>query len=281
MNRLAEFTVGAVVVAAGLAGLLHFTDLGLGRLTSTFGGLLKTLGPGAVATVDRVPAAANGDAPASSPAVVVDSVYGFLRGPGAEAAGYGLYSYALLPHPSPRADAFLAALFARTGWAGDSRVSPAELNLVYLPVHADLEARLGIGAWDHDRPHPDFAARAYDHAEARRLLARICRRPAEGARALCAGDLADGPYLFTYSHPASRLDALPPPYLVLDLGGVHPAAFAHFIAAYKAQVKRTDYTDRERIDAFNLVLLNVALTAADVVSPVVRSVKDLIALVKD
>lgn len=286
MKRFVEFAVGIIVVAALLVGAFYFAGFNM---------LAYNVAPDLVATIGRAPAGANGDAPAAeraetaarteasaeTPDLILDTVYGFLRGPGAEAPGYGLYSYALFPVPSARVEAFLAALFARTGWAGDSRIDPAVLNLIHLPVHADLEGRLGIDAWDGARPHPDFAAEAYDYAEARRLLAQICRQPAEAVRALCAGDLSGGPYLFTYSRPASRLDTLPPPYLVLDLGSVHPAAFTNFIAAYKAQVKRTDYTDRERIDAFNLVLPNITLTAADVVSPVVKSVKDLIALVKD
>ena len=225
------------------------------------------------------PASANGEPDSAPGAPILESVYGFLSKTGSEPKGYGLYSYALFPARSPRADAFLEALFARTGAASESEIKPANLNIIYLPVSLDLESGVGAFMWDPDNPDPGLAAKAYAYPKARMLLAQICLVPAEGVRDLCAGDLSRGPYLLTYSKPSSALETVPPPYLVLDLSGVHHKAFANFIAAYKAQVKRTDYTDRERIDAFNLVLLNVTLHASDVVSPVVESVKDLVSLV--
>lgn len=279
MNRFIDWLIGALVAAAAVAGAFYFGWFGW----PNFSYLLAELGPGGVPMGYQVPATSTPRPTAAEGHAVpiLNSVYGFLRRPGGEAAGYGLYSYALFPAPSPRADAFVAALFARTGWSGESRIAPLNLNLIYLPVHADLERRLGIARWNPDHPDPGFAAKAYDYPEARNLLAQICRQPAKGVQTLCASDLSRGPYLFTYSKPASSLETVPPPYLVLDLSDVHPRAFANFIAAYKEQVKRTDYTDRERIDAFSLVLLNITLTAADVVSPVIKSVKDLVSLVKE
>jgi hypothetical protein len=93
---------------------------------------------------------------------------------------------------------------------------------------------------------------------------------------LCAGDLSRGPYLFTYARPLSNLSPVPPPYLFVDLSPVHERAFSEFIAAYKAQVKRTDYTDQERIETFRLRLLSIVLTAADWVGPAGTAVADIL-----
>lgn len=69
---------------------------------------------------------------------------------------------------------------------------------------------------------------------------------------------------------------MPPPYLFLDLSGVHEHAFSEFIAAYKEQIKRTDYTDLGRIDNLRLRLLNIVLTAADWVDPIKGAIADIL-----
>jgi hypothetical protein len=88
--------------------------------------------------------------------------------------------------------------------------------------------------------------------------------------------LSRGPYVFTYRHPASTLSPVPPPYLFLDLSSVHERAFGEFIAAYQAQVKRTDYTDLERIDNLRLHLLSIVLTAADWIDPIKGAIANIL-----
>ncbi len=61
---------------------------------------------------------------------------------------------------------------------------------------------------------------------------------------------------------------VPPPFLFVDLSNVHERAFDEFVAAYKEQVKRANFSDRERIDTFRLSLLSIVLTAADWVGPI-------------
>ena len=94
-------------------------------------------------------------------------------------------------------------------------------------------------------------------------------------------DLSDGPYLFTYTEPASSLSPIPPPFLFLDLTMVHRRAYGEFLAAYKAQVKRPDYADSEKLASFRLTLLNITLHAADWVDPIKSAVSEIIHYEKD
>lgn len=217
-----------------------------------------------------------GRAPASAPSIL-SSVFDFLETVGAEKDGYGLYSYALLPAPSARAEAFLGRVFATTGAAAISLIAPKNLNLIYLPAKGSTVESLVAGLLSGRNPPADvFARDAYNYPLAVRLLATICATPHESMKALCETDLSRGPYLFTYAKPASDLATVPPPFLMVDLSDVHPDAFGEFVAAYKAQVKRADYPDRERIDTFRLGLLKISLTAADWVSPVTKAIKDIV-----
>ena len=98
---------------------------------------------------------------------------------------------------------------------------------------------------------------------ARTLLNHLCDSPAEEIKAVCEGDLSRGPYIFSYAKPASKVAPVPPPFLFMDMSDVHERAFPEFIAAFTAQVKREDISDRAKIDTLRLKLLSIILTAAD------------------
>jgi len=128
---------------------------------------------------------------------------------------------------------------------------------------------------DGSAPPADiFAQDHYDYGLAQRILAQICRSPTEAVEDVCSSDLSRGPYLFTFPTPASGLQTVPAPYLFVDLSDVHERAFGEFVAAYKAQVKRPDFRDMERIDDFRLSLLSIVLTAADWVGPITGVLAD-------
>jgi hypothetical protein len=202
---------------------------------------------------------------------VLASVYDYLYGAGKEKPGYGLYSYVLFPIYSPRAERFLEELFKTTGYARESFISAENLNIMYLPVtsvHDDTP---------HLPPSPaKFAVQSYNYPMAQKFLTQICSEPAAVVRDICATSLSRGPYVFTYRHPASTLSQVPPPYLFLDLSSVHERAFGEFITAYQAQVKRTDYTDLERIDNLRLHLLSIVLTAADWIDPIKGAIANIL-----
>jgi hypothetical protein len=212
---------------------------------------------------------------------ILASVYDYFDRAGAEELGYGLYSYIVLPFHSLRAERFLEELFKTTGYAIDSLIDLENLNVIYLPIRADQLPSLRPMLSRGSTPAVNlFATQFYDYALAQKLLVQICTAPAEVIRDLCMSDLSGGPYLFTYARPASALSPVPPPYLFLDLSQVHIRAFGEFIAAYKAQVKRSDYSDRERIDTLRLRLLNIALTAADWITPTKSAIADILHMAK-
>ena len=119
----------------------------------------------------------------------------------------------------------------------------------------------------------------FDYSLASKLLAQICDSPSEKIQDICSTDLSRGPYLFTYPNPASALSPAPPPYLFVDLSGVHERAFGEFVAAYKEQVKRSDFSDLERIDNLRLRVLSIVLTAADWIDPIKGAIADTIHMV--
>jgi hypothetical protein len=208
---------------------------------------------------------------------IAASVYSYLYAAGSEQPDYGLYSYVLFPSYSRRAETFLANLFKTTGAVDASGIDPQHLNIIYIPTRSEKRALLLPQIAD-GRPPPvtPFASEFYDFAQARRLLAQICTAPSDAIRYVCRTDLSRGPYLFTFSRPASNLARVPPPYLFVDLSSVHERAFAEFVTAYKEQVKRADYSDAERIDNLRLTVLNVILTAADWIGPVKGAIADTV-----
>lgn len=219
------------------------------------------------------PASANGHGPPA----VFDTVYAFLKDDETERAGYGLYSYALIMADSPRAKRFLAEVFRATPVAADdSKVESKRLNIMHLPVQGAWNTAWRPKADALDASSEQLLREGYSYPFAQKLLSQLCAVPAESVRSLCAGDLTRGPYILTYVSPISALPQFPPPYLVLDLSAVHENAFGEFLAAYKAQIKRTDYTDRERIDTFRLELLKIVVPAADWVGPTVKAVAEIL-----
>lgn len=218
------------------------------------------------------------------PRRIGDTGYATLTAIGQETDGYGLYSYAILPNDSERAAAFLGELFGSTLPAAGLLIPRSEINVLYLPLQRSKESNF---AAEHDRLRSrfqqlgkDFADNFYDYAMAHALLVHICERPTDTMLGLCRTDLSQGPYLFTYAQPASKLEPLPPPLLFVDLTGIAPHGFGQWLMAYREQVRRPDFSDRARIDTFKLRLLKVTLTAADVIEPIgeaAGAVRDFVA----
>ena len=64
------------------------------------------------------------------------TAYDYLYAPGAETAGYGLYSYVILPRPNDRAVAFLSELVGRFPAASDVAAPKERINILYIPTKA-------------------------------------------------------------------------------------------------------------------------------------------------
>jgi hypothetical protein len=231
----------------------------------------------------RPPAAATATAgPASNGGRlrILETGYSHLSELGKEEAGFGLYSYAILPSESGRAAVFLGQLFKEIPSIGETSAQRSQLNIFYVPLkkdgESDFAALLQTSAANAEKLGAEYSRSLYDYRIARALLNHVCNPPADSIRQLCDGDLSRGPYIFTYASPASSMDSVPPPFLFVDLSNVHEQAFGEFIAAFRSQVKRDDITDQARIRTMRLTILDIVLTAADWVSPVEKAIAEIV-----
>jgi hypothetical protein len=231
-------------------------------------------GPSLQAPGPAGPSESGGGGPAEKPSIL-GTAYDFLYATGAETDGYGLYSYVILPRPGERAAAFLRELVGRFPAASNIAEAKNRINILYLPTKAGARGQAAFPADAAPAVIKAFLDKNYDFAVAQGLLFHLCDRPAPAVAQLCANDLAGGPYLLTYATKVSDLSPLPPPFLFVDLTNVRPRAFPRFVAAYAAQVKRPEFSDGERLNDFRLTLLNIILTAADLVQPVSAAMADI------
>jgi hypothetical protein len=213
---------------------------------------------------------------------VLETGYSFLKVIGGEKLGYGLYSYAILVNDSDRSAKFLSDVFG-VGFNAippveETAAPPSQKNTLYIPLKRNKakEWSDGLKLGNEASLRAAYAKNFYDYKLSRALLDHLCDSPAEDIRTACEGDLSRGPFIFAYAKPASKLSPVPPPFLFMDLSDVHERAFPEIIAAFKAQVKREDISDGERIHTLRLTLLNIALTAADWLVPVQKAVADIV-----
>jgi len=208
---------------------------------------------------------------------ILGSVYDYLYRPATEKPSYGLYSYVLLPIFSARSERFLEELFKTTSFVSLSEITVANLNIIYLPTREEKLTSLIPKIIDGSAPPVHlFAKLFYDYPFAKKLLAQICESPSKVVYDVCSSDLSRGPYLFTFVRPSSTLNPVPPPYLFVDLSSVHQRAFGEFVAAYKEQVKRSEYSDLERVKNLRLRILSIILTASDWISPVEGAIAEVV-----
>ncbi len=224
---------------------------------------------------ERPSASRNSDRSSAARPSILGTAYDYLYATGTETAGYGLYSYVIIPRPNDRAVAFLSELVGRFPAASDVAESKYRINILYIPTKAGSRPQAAFPADAAPAAIKTFLTKNYDFAMAQRLLFHLCDKPAPAVAQLCENDLSGGPYLLTYATKISDLSPLPPPFLFVDLTNVRPRAFPLFVAAYAAQVKRPDFSDGARLADFNLQLANILLTAADWVQPVSAAVADI------
>jgi hypothetical protein len=213
-------------------------------------------------------------------AKILETGYGHLQGLGKEEAGYGLYSYAVLTSPSSRSAAFLGEIFKSIPPIEDTAASRAQLNIFYIPIKkekmADFPDLLQSSGNEQTKLGAGYSEAFYDYQIARAILDHVCNPPTEAMKYLCKGPMSGGPYIFTYAKPASSLEPVPPPFLFVDLSNINPQAYAEFISAFRAVVKQDDVSDDARLHSLRLKVLNLALTAADWISPVQRAIADIV-----
>lgn len=191
----------------------------------------------------------------SSPLKILETGYSQLPALGGEGAGYGLYSYAIVTSHSERSSAFLAEVFKAIPPESQTAASRNRLNIFYVPIQKDKQADYAASIAARNQSPVEFGKKysefLYDYTMARAILNRICSNPQGKMRELCQHDLL-GPYIFTYTKPATSLESLEPPFLFVDLTDVRARAFAEFISAFRSQVKSDDIADRQKIDTLRL-----------------------------
>jgi hypothetical protein len=203
--------------------------------------------------------------------------YDQLRGLGREAAGYGLYSYGVLTSASPRSAVFLGELFKSIP---SINAATAQLNIFYIPTKkekvADLAALVEASRNDQAKLAVRYSEAMYDYKMARAILNHLCNPPAKAMTSLCKGPMSGGPYILANARPASSLEPVPPPFLLVDLSDINPRAYPEFISAFRVMVKQEDVTDDAKLHSLRLKVLNLGLTAADWTPNVKKSVVDIV-----
>ncbi|MGI8568014.1 MAG: hypothetical protein ACR2KT_02465 [Methylocella sp.] len=199
---------------------------------------------------------------------------------GREEPGYGLYSYATVINNDNRSKMFLARVFSGIPSVKYTAAQRSQTNIFYVPLKnykEEIETEEILSSdFQTDEIGGYYARNLYDYKFARTLLNHLCESPAKEIEGVCEADLSRGPYIFAYAKPASKVTPVPPPFLFIDLSDVHERAFPEFIAAFRAQVKREDISDRAKIDTLRLRLLSIALTGADWVAPVQKAIADVV-----
>lgn len=196
----------------------------------------------------------------------LDSAWVLLERRATPPPGYGLYSYLLLRQNNRNATRALTEIFVTTVNAGDAALAPANLNLIAIPVRNAAAAAAATGG-ARAAPAPTAAAvleKHYDHGQAAALIAAVCRpERGEAVMRACGPTLPDGPLLVTSTRPidpASPLNSQR--MLVVNLGGVNPAAVGEVLEAYRRQIRRADFADRAETTHWRLAVLDTLLNAA-------------------
>jgi hypothetical protein len=213
---------------------------------------------------------------------ILETGYSLLKDIGGEEQVYGLYSYAILVNDSDRSAKFLGNVFGDRFNAippiEETVAQPSQTNILYIPLKLNKakEWSKGLKLGKQATLRAAYAKNFYDYKMSRTLLNHLCVSPAIEIRRACEGDLSRGPYIFAYARPASKVTPVPPPFLFMDLSDVHERAFPEIIAAFRAQVKRDDISDRAKIDTLRLKLLSIVLAAGDWLVPVQRAIADIV-----
>jgi hypothetical protein len=196
----------------------------------------------------------------------LDSAWVLLERQAVSPPGYGLYTYLLLRQNNRNAARALTEIFVTTVSAGEAALSPANLNLIAIPVRNAAQAAAATSG-ARAAPAPTAALvleRHYDHGQAANLIAAVCRpERGEAVMRACGATLPDGPLLVTSTRPidpASPMNSQR--MLVVNLGSVNPAAVGEVMESYRRQIRRADFADRAETTHWRLAVLDVLLDAA-------------------
>jgi hypothetical protein len=217
---------------------------------------------------------------------IADTAYAPLFGLGEETDGYGLYTYLLFRQRTERERLFLKDLQNLPVASGLKSIPRGEIDLLLVPSQnckAAPSSMVGSDcAKDILRNIADDLNKYYDYSAAELLLDEICGNgtpPPDKIAFFCKHRYGDGPFLFTYAKPVSKLHQIPPPFLFFDFSTIDESAFNDYLAAYEDVVKSDDYTDDSRLNGLRLRILNVIDEARSVAGPTVEAATILVHII--
>jgi hypothetical protein len=217
---------------------------------------------------------------------------------------FGLYTYVLLGSGThDQNKALLLAMLPRTASSAVARTqNPISLNLIAVPIRqvASLNAdrRVLETASGQDNAvwstAVDAILRDYDYGFADTARIAICTRlrgvtPAD--RATIKGNLrqaingacgaaADGPVMFTVSQ---RLQLgqrdVPIPFLMFDFAEHSEELYPRYVAAYKSQVTRADFSDGRNLQSLYDRVLDITVPINSRLPGIEDSIKGLVAMI--
>jgi hypothetical protein len=199
------------------------------------------------------------------PGDVRESVYLPLERSAPVPRRYGLYTVLLTRTANRNTVRLLSELFRTTGGAGDAAIARENLNLILIPVKSAPEAARALAS-ARNEPDPTAAAvtqKFYDYGQAALLMASVCR-PDRGAAIMqvCGSASPDGPLLVTSQRPLDGSAPAGERLLVVNLSTTPAEAVPEVMAAYRRQVMRRDFDNRDELDGWRLQALNHLITAA-------------------
>jgi hypothetical protein len=197
---------------------------------------------------------------------IQDSVYLPVERAKPPPPGYGLYTVLLARSADAKTLQVMSELFTSTGGANDSAMKRENLNLIMIPVKNAAEAARVL---ETARNAPEAVAaevmqKLYDFSQAAMLISSACRADRGPAvMKACGSTSPDGPLLVTTQLPLDGSMSPGQKFLIVNLSATPTGALREVFAAYRQQIRRSDFADGVEIDSWRLVALNLVLDTAE------------------
>ena len=213
---------------------------------------------------------------------IIDTRSAPLLHPGDEEAGYGLYTYVLLRGRTDRDSHFLKDIVATApSAAGVAPPLRAQIDLMLIPANS-CPAGTATSATNCAAPEPEIIPgnlkASYNFEESNAILEELCTNPPEQVVKFCREPFGEGPFLFTYALPVSKMNSIPPPFLFFDFTDQDEAGFPDYIDAYEAVLKSDDFTDDSKLKTLRLRILDIYNRARAAAGPTAEGAVKLIHL---
>jgi hypothetical protein len=213
---------------------------------------------------------------------IIDTRSAPLLHPGEEPEGYGLYTYVLLRQSADRDSHFLKDIVATAPSAsGVALPLRTQIDLMLIPANpcpptpAKSPPRCPAPQVETVANDPKAA---FNYDESNAILEELCANPPKQISGFCREPIGQGPFLFTYARPVTKMNPIPPPFLFFDFTDHEEAAFPDYIEAYETVPKSDDFTDDSKLNTLRLRILDVFNRARAVAGPTTEGAIKLVHL---